>query len=255
MTRDEATAAEVREPELPSFDSLPYPIALTAQRMAAEIRSGDKLFSALSRLKDCFEATVKYLGFALLTDYFAGPARTAEHSESLAENMIMPSLGNWNTILTNLSEWLTNAGGNMGRRIASFFKEPKGRSLKLQPTDLGRRCSEFVKYRNDTLGQGVTLQDTACRAGLEAWMPLIQELLGAVATLQDWRLLLVNDRDKCQVWMGPKLPTATEPGEFRLEQIGHFVLRGPVAAETQGTPPPQASDRFNQRHETPPMTG
>ena len=118
----------------------------------------------------------------------------------------MPSLGHWNAILTHLNEWLIADGGNLGRRIACFFKEPKGRSPKLQSTALARGCNDFVKYRNDTLGHGVTLQDAACRAGLGAWMPLIQELLGAVATLHDWRLAFVDDCECCQIWMGPEPP-------------------------------------------------
>ena len=74
----------------------------------------------------------------------------------------MPSLGHWNAISTHLNEWLIADGGNLGRRIACFFKEPKGRSPKLQSTALARGCNDFVKYRNDTLGHGVTLQDAAC---------------------------------------------------------------------------------------------
>ena len=103
-TRDETGAIELGEPELPGFDCLPYPIALTAWRMVEEIRAGDKLFNAVSRLKDCFEATIKYLGFALLTEYFSSPACTAERSESLAEKMVRPSLGDWVAIVQRMAD-------------------------------------------------------------------------------------------------------------------------------------------------------
>ena len=72
---------------------------------------------------------------------------------------------------------------------------------------------------------------------MDRWLPLLKQLLDAVASLQAWRLLLVNDRDRCQVWMGPEPATTTEPGDFRSEQIGHFVLRGRMAGERPGGEP------------------
>jgi hypothetical protein len=45
---------DLPEPKLPSFESLPYPIALTARRMAEEMLSGGNPLNAVSRLKDCF---------------------------------------------------------------------------------------------------------------------------------------------------------------------------------------------------------
>ncbi len=63
----------------------------------------------------------------------------------------------------------------------------------------------------------------------------MQELLETVESLESWRLLLIQDYDRCQAWMGPEPASATEPGEFPREQIGHFVLRGPSPPEeTEG---------------------
>ena len=45
--------------------------------------------------------------------------------------------------------------------------------------------------------------------------------------LAEWRLCLVTDQDRCQLWMGTELQATTEPGSFQREQIGHFLLRGP----------------------------
>jgi WD40 repeat protein len=226
-------------PELPAFDRLPYPVALTTRRLTEAVRSGGDPLKVLFSLKDCFEATIKYLGIVLLTEYFSSRACTPEHSEALLERMVKPSLGDWvSTVVRDLSEWLAGNGGNLGQQVAGFFvRVPQGRSAKPQPTDLWKRCSQFVEYRNDALGHGATRRDAVYRGDIERWLPLLQQLLGAVANLSAWRLLLVNDRDRCQVWMGHEPATATEPGQFRQEQIGHFVLRGRMTGERPGGGP------------------
>jgi WD40 repeat protein len=239
MVRAEAGVVELRGPELPGLDRLPYPVALTTRRLTDAVHSGGEPLKAMLLLRDCFEATIKYLGIVLLMDYFSSPVCTPEHSETLLERMLRPALGDWvSTVVRDLSEWLVGSGGNLGRQVAGFFvRVPPGRSAKPQPTDLWKRCSQFVEYRNDALGHGATRRDAVYRDDMEQWLPLLQQLLGAVANLQAWRLLLVNDRDRCQVWMGPEPATTTEPGEFRPEQIGHFVLGGRMAGERPGVGP------------------
>ena len=236
VVREVAGVIELREPELPGFDRLPYPVALTAQRLADAIHSGGDPLKGLFALKDCFEATIKYLGIVLLTEYFSGGACSPGHSEALLERMVRPSLGDWvSTVVRDLSEWLIAATGSLGRQVAGIFtRVPSGRSAKSQPTDLWKRCSQFVEYRNDALGHGATRRDAVYRDDMERWLPLVRQLLNAVANLQTWRLLLVNDRDRCRVWMGSEPATATEPGEFRQEQIGHFVLGCRPAGERLG---------------------
>ena len=56
---------------------------------------------------------------------------------------------------------------------------------------------------------------------------MVRRLLDGIGSLDPWRLTLVADVDRCQVWMGPEPSTATEPGSFARAQVGHFVLRGP----------------------------
>ncbi len=233
MVREEVGVIELREPELSGLDQLPYPVALTTGHLADAVRSGGDPLKALFALKDCFEATIKYLGILLLMGYFSSRACTPERSEALLERMVRPSLGDWvSTVVRDLSDWLIDTGGSLGRQVAGFFvRLPQGRSAKPQPTDLWKRCSQFVEYRNDALGHGATRRDAVYRDDMERWLPPLKQLLDAMATLQPLRLVLVNDRDRCQVWMGPEPTTATEPGEFRLEQIGHFMLRGHVAGE------------------------
>ena len=121
---------ELREPELPGLDRLPYPVALTtaASGRRGNAPGGDPL-KAFFALKDCFEATIKYLGIVLLMDYFSSRVCTPEHSEALLERMVRPSLGDWvSTVVRDLSEWLIGTGGNLGRQVAGFFvRVPQGR--------------------------------------------------------------------------------------------------------------------------------
>src|SRR5262245_22206359 len=58
------------------FSRLPYPVALTALRLAAALQASSDVLKTLLLLKDCFEATIKYLGAVLLADYRRSPACT-----------------------------------------------------------------------------------------------------------------------------------------------------------------------------------
>ena len=92
------------------------------RRLADAVHSGGDPLKAIFALKDCFEATIKYLGIVLLMDYFSSPACTPEHSETLLERMVRPSLGDWvSTVVRDLSEWLVGSGGNLGRQVAGFL--------------------------------------------------------------------------------------------------------------------------------------
>lgn len=84
-------------PEVDTYDltTLPYPVALTAQRFGESLETSDDILKTLFRLKDCFEAAIKYLGVLLLTDYFRSSACTDKRSEMLLEKMVRPSLGVW----------------------------------------------------------------------------------------------------------------------------------------------------------------
>ena len=123
---------------------------------------GDKLFNAVSRLKDCFEATIKYLGFVLLAEYFSSPACTAERSESLAEKMVRPSLGDW------------TAHGKGSQRVADPRRRKPGPSNSrlfhakgpLAQTEPISRSAATSSSSTATmpLGHGVTRQDAGYRA-------------------------------------------------------------------------------------------
>jgi hypothetical protein len=206
------------------FSRLPYPVALTAQRLAAALRASGDVLKTLFLLKDCFEATIKYLGAVLLADYRLGSACTPEHNASLLEKMIRPSLGVWvDTVVGSLSRWLVG-DSRPGGLVANLFMTP---GKKPRETELFAQCRAFVEYRNVALGHGAMRSDRVYDADLRTWMPRLRELLDGVAAMAEWRLCLPTDHDRCRVWMGSQPGDATEPGDFTREQVGRFVLRGP----------------------------
>jgi WD40 repeat protein len=206
---------------------LPYPVALTARRLADALdEPGHDPLKALFLLKDAFEAAVKFLGAVLLVEFGRQPVATAARKEELLNRLVRPSLGVWvNQVAGNLSHWLADCPAAPAATVAGLFarRGPK----KPQPTPLLERCREFVTFRNDALGHGASRSDAAYRADLRAWLPDLRRLLDGVAALADWPLWLVTNVDRGQAWMGPQPPGATAPGAFRREHVGHFVLRGP----------------------------
>jgi WD40 repeat protein len=215
------------------FCRLPYPVALTGRRLAAALRSSGDVHKTLFLLKDCFEATIKYLGAILLAEYPRSPACTPERSEVLLKSMVRPSLGAWvNDVVRPLSLWLNAEQVPPGCLAAALFAEPPARpGGKPAESTLFQRCKDFVLYRNDALGHGAQQPDAVYETDLALWLPVLRRLLDGVAGLAPWRLCLVTAEDRCQVWLGPDPGTATEPGSFSGDEIGHFVLRGPGAAQ------------------------
>lgn len=207
---------------------LPYPIALTADRLVHSLETSGDVLKSLFLLKDCFEATIKYFGVVLLAEYRLSPACTAEHNQMLLEKMLKPSLGVWvSTVVGDLSRWLAGRSGPSGRLSELFVTVANRQGGKPKETPLFQRCKGFVDYRNDALGHGARRPDRIYEADLHNWLPVIRELIDKAAALATWRLCLVVDSDRYQVWSGPTLERCTEPGDFAREQIGHFILRGP----------------------------
>ena len=75
------------------LSALPYPVALTACRLGDAIKSSADALKTLFVLKDCFEATIKYLGVMLLTEYFRSPACKPERNATLLEKGGPPVAG------------------------------------------------------------------------------------------------------------------------------------------------------------------
>jgi hypothetical protein len=206
---------------------LPYPVALTGQRLVQALETPHDALKVLFLLKDCLEASIKYLGVVLLIEYGRSPFATPERNEELLKKLVRPSLGVWvNAVVGDLSLLLEAPNPPAVTARALFAGQEPGR--KLQATPLLERCRQFVEYRNDALGHGAMRSDRAYQADLAGWLPTLRELLQGIAAMAPWRLCLVTDVDRCQVWMGPGPAAATEPGVFRREQVGHFVLRGPA---------------------------
>ena len=209
---------------------LPYPVALTARRLEEALGASTDVLKTLFLLKDCFEAGIKYLGSLLLVEYLRSPACTTQRNDALLEKLIRPALGMWvNDVIRPLSLWLVTSDQEQepGRPVAALFAEPP-RKARGHPseTELFRACARFVSFRNDTLGHGARQRDEEYEADLRDWLPVARRLLDEIASLAPWRLMLVADVDRCQVWMGPEPGSATEPGAFARAQVGHFVVRG-----------------------------
>ena len=211
---------------------LPYPAALTAHRLAAALRGSGDALKTLFLLKDCFEATVKFLGAVLLAEYRQSAARTPERTEVLLRTMMRPSLGAWvSDVARPLSLWLVAGHGPPGSLAAALFAEPPAREgANPAETDLFRQCKEFVAYRNDALGHGAHRSDSVYASDLVRWAPVVRRLLDGAASFARWRLCLVTAEDRCQVWMGPEPGAGTTPGAFSSKEVGRFVLCGPGGA-------------------------
>jgi WD40 repeat protein len=213
------------------LQQLPYPVALTAERLVNALAAGEDPLPTLFRLKDCFEVTVKFLGAVLLADYRSSPAATEEHNEALVRGLLRPTLGVWvNQLLGDLSRWLASpspagqpAVSSPGARVAALFF-PGRKGGKPQPSELWKHCEEFVDYRNDALGHGAMRSNSVFRKDLDDWLPRLRQLLDGVTRLAPWQLCLVTGPDRCQPWMGPRPGAAEEAGAFAAEQVGHFVL-------------------------------
>ena len=208
---------------------LPYPVALTAQRLAQALETSGDVLKTLFVLKDCFEATIKQFATVLLADYRCSPESTPERTQILLKSMVRPSLGTWiSDIARPLSLWLVSGRQPPGSLAAALLATPPPRpGSKPAESALLHRCKQFVTYRNDALGHGAQRSDAVYESDLGQWLPVVRQLLDGVAGLADWRLCLVTGEDRCQGWMGPQPGTATEPGSFAVNEVGHFVLRGP----------------------------
>ncbi len=211
---------------------LPYSVALTAWRLDEALQSSTDVLKTLFLLKDCAEAAIKFVGSILLVEYLRSPACTTQRNAVLLEKLIRPALGMWvNDVVRPVSLWLIAGDQEPGRSVAALFAEPaKKKRGNPSETELFRRCNRFVAYRNDALGHGARQRDEKYEVDLRDWLPVVRGLLDGIASLARWRLMLVADVDRCQVWMGRQPSTATEPGSFPRTQVGHFVLRG---AESQ----------------------
>ncbi len=215
----------------PELTRLPYPVALTAQRLEDGLASDEDVVKTLLRLKDCFEASIKYLGSVVLVDYFHSPAVQSARTEALLQKMIRPSLGVWvSTIVGDVSRWLVaNLDDSQIPPVARLFISPgQGQGANPKSTELFQQAEAFVAYRNDALGHGALRSDATYRQDLSRWQPLLRQLLDAVASLAPWQLCLVTDPDQCQSWMGPLPSASRESVPFLREQVGHFVLIRPV---------------------------
>ena len=74
---------------------LPYPVALTAERLHAALDRSSDVLRTLFLLKDAAETALKYAAAVLLTEYLRSEARTAERNELILKKLLRPTLGAW----------------------------------------------------------------------------------------------------------------------------------------------------------------
>ena len=166
------------------FSRLPYPIALTAGRLTAALQVSSDVLKTLFLLKDCFEATIKYLGAVLLTDGLANPACSPPYKEELLKKMVTPSLGTWvNGVVEGLSRLLAGGDALPGTGFRPVCPCGDGKEKQAPGYAAFRACKEFVKYRNDALGHGAKRADQSMRPTCATGCRWSATLLAGVAGL------------------------------------------------------------------------
>jgi hypothetical protein len=216
---------------------VPYPLALTARRLAAAITADEDILRTLFLLKDCFEASVKYVAVLLLTAYLRGPANQEQRQQLLLRGLVHPLLGIWvNTVISTLKSWLQDDGAAIVKQVISLLDRPASPPAAAEST-VFERCQKFVEFRNDALGHGAARSDDEYATARTEWLPLIKDLLIGIEKMGAWQLCLVKSESNCQVWMGPEPGgELIESGRFLPEHVGHFVLRGPDAGRSIEAP-------------------
>jgi WD40 repeat protein len=210
-----------------NVDLLPQPIAVTATRLDDTLASSGDLIATLFQFKDCFEASIKFLGAVLLAEYIRSPIATRERTEELAKKLVRPTLGVWvNEVVRNLSHWLHESDAPLACAVSALFVEP-GKGEKLADTPLRTHCKDFVTYRNEALGHGAQRPDWRYREDLANWLPVLADLLDGIAGLQPHQLHLVTGVNQSQAWMGLRPAMSAMPGSFPRELVGHFVMIAP----------------------------
>jgi len=208
---------------------LPYPIALMAQHLDGAISSQTHPSDCLSRLKDCFELSFKYLTSVLLAEYFANTARPQTVNDSLLTLLWKPTTGDWFQLVEDLSGLLL-IDPQSDHPIARLFKVPAGRKQKLSSTPLFEQLKGFPRFRNDSqLGHGQTSPPALIEQNMKDWIPVLRKLLVDITSLcldREWRLGRIIDTGHFELWMGPAAPGESIccPSTFPVDSIGHFGI-------------------------------
>ncbi len=207
---------------------LPYPVALTAHRLAEAVQAKRDVLRCVFLLKDCFEASIRYAGAVLLAAYLRDGEANPPRRQRLLDKMIHPSLGTWvETVVKDLAYDLMD-GPDPGKAIAHLFGQRSGEYKRGKPgaTSALRSCREFTDFRNNIIGHGAVQSDGEYARHLHALLPGLQTVLHELMLLAPrWQLCLVTVPDRCQVWMGTSNLTERR-GSFSGSSIDHFVLCG-----------------------------
>ncbi len=217
-------------PALPSEEitaRLPFPLAVSLEKLRGSVRSGEVLEALLS-LRDSVELLVRYAVLVLLAAGARSLSRTEQ--EEVARELVRPALGAWTALLRSLPEKLrpTPLDARFVGPVTSWLAADGGRAAKT--------LSDFVPFRNDVLGHGARRSPAEYRKFLDEWAGRLTAVVESAAFLCDLVLVRVED-GRLFRWTGPGEPAEGGPApedlperEFGLLREGSFLSLHPFLA-------------------------
>ena len=209
-TLDRARNSEESQLEV----SLPLPMAFLFRDFH---RSRLSPKGRLERMVELFEVALKLATFTLMS---ANRPRLGEIlSGEIRQALAHPSLGHFALILKRLPE-----PENFTRPLWAAAQRPRFREL----------VNQFISLRNDYIGHGIRQADAVYERQLREYHPRLNDLLGSLADLQRWTLVVpIRDllpqagfKYEMRVYRGANpVPTLDERDvELRLQPGKHPFL-------------------------------
>lgn len=203
---------------MPRVEGLPRLIALPLALLAAEREAGHER-SALLVLRDCWEATVKFLVVALAADI----ARASPSGDSQARLVQVlggllrkpPAMGDWVGCLAALGDVGAHDASTLG--LVPELVQARGRRASTMPAfrHLVRQLWDAVAWRNDTIGHGAVGHDIErLRSEVAQQAVLLSRSLDSMPFLCELHLHSTTPEGTLVSWNGPgsgAVQTSAEP--------------------------------------------
>lgn len=158
----------------------PAPIAHPYTLIFSEIEPLSRFF----RLRDAFEATLKYCGAVALV------SAIGQDDGALTDEMLLslhrPSLGHWAGYLDAATRAHDSSHALRGQLRRFYRGEGRGRGRLLET------INRLLAVRNEIIGHGATPSDRASEALFEAVFPEFVQVLEALRFLEDYPLARVQ---------------------------------------------------------------
>jgi WD40 repeat protein len=190
-------------------------------------------------LREAFELTVWYLGLVLLADSVPRGELPSSREVTILSLIFRPHTSDLVNLLYELSEARLRTGrAGAGVDLAGAFcqklltgAKPPADPYTCKRSPLLKECDRYVASRNEFAHgtPGARLNEIH-RREVQTWLPVLLELLRAVAGMAGRPLVRITAPDRFERWMGPLAPEpeSDEPGEFEPGQTGHFALLSPA---------------------------